>query len=87
MKRAVCRIGDWRLCPQYSDLEMSQEEWLAMSSDAKKTHLQSVVSSFETQSSAQQDFHSGRHRQFQTRGWPDERERESQTLSKMLSDK
>ncbi len=43
MRRAVCRVGDWRLHPQYSHLEKSQDEWLAMSSDCKKAYLRKVL--------------------------------------------
>lgn len=43
LKRAVCRVGDWRLCPQYADLEKSQDEWLSMSLEEKKVYLKKVL--------------------------------------------
>ena len=39
MKKAVCRAGDWRLRLDYSDLQKSEDGWMRMSTNARRTHL------------------------------------------------
>ena len=38
MKKAICRLGDWRMHPQYLHLEKPHDVWFSMSSDDRKVH-------------------------------------------------
>ena len=44
MKKAICRLGDRRMHPQYSHLEKSHDVWFSMSSEDRKVHIQKVLS-------------------------------------------